>query len=93
MALRKGKMINLIGLLEEDGLLHLAPDHPQIILLEMVCSLIDTHGQRKGRERVNKDRGCCSRTACYRYSRTSSQREFWEQEKLTVVERRSFMGR
>ena len=48
MALRKGQMINLIGLLEEDGLLHLTPDHPQIILLEMVCSLIDTHGQRKG---------------------------------------------
>lgn len=51
MALRKGQMINLIGLVEQDRLLHLTPDHPQIIPLEMVCSLIDTHGQRKeGRE-------------------------------------------
>ena len=50
MALRKGQMINLIGLVEVDGLLHLTLAHPQIIPLEMVCSLIDTHGQRKGGE-------------------------------------------
>ena len=48
MALGKGQMINLIGLVEEDGLLHITLDHPQIIPLEMVCSFIDTHGQRKG---------------------------------------------
>ena len=48
MALRKGQMINLIGLVEGERLLHLTPDHPQIIPLEMVCSLIDTRGQRKG---------------------------------------------